>query len=31
MEDWKQALAEISEQLRKDHFATLTPKEKNNG
>jgi hypothetical protein len=28
MEDWKQALAEISEQLRKDHFATLTPKEK---
>lgn len=28
MEDWKQALAEISEQLRKEHFATLTPKEK---
>ena len=28
MEDWKQALAEISEQLRKDHFAQLTPKEK---
>jgi hypothetical protein len=28
MEDWKQQLAQVSEQLRKDHFATLTPKEK---
>jgi len=29
MEDWKQALAEISDKLRKEHFEKLNPKEKN--